>query len=1077
MASSGASSSGAQGSGAAGSGVARESSGARGAAGLSPTVSTGAAASPAAAPRFPIRYPFLHPATVLVDGLPKGGFRRDLVEPLPFQVYPMERVFDPIEQCGEKKVTAVIHVGGVTHAGIPAYVGLDNVLYVGGYQERYGWIQRYCMDDPDGRQKYSVDELTGQRYHNCHDGFCGFMMYKCLDNLLRWNNTSPDPHNQPGPEFRKLMQDLALILQTATDRMVASVMEGGPPRLDLGILCRQGRHRSNALATMIGALLAEAGYTVVIASWDLNPEPYVDGLGKRSQDTRGPCGCREGNCCMLGSRMTPRQRTVWNRDAARVKEEARRLFVTLAWHHIPSRLLNGACAAWYSRDTAEDQGGASGAAGSCPPASAGASLDPGAVPEPGSSDDGASSECMDVLMRKRGLGFLVEQDLPPFYARLVPPAGPGKAGHYGLIWLGPWPLPGPTAMDSFGKKAAGRFHSELWDKSVDMEGESADYWYYRQCRVAPNEGRCLLVLVGAEASMRCYESEATSPTRSVRKSSTGCFHVLVDGTRRDADRESYRTWKVIGHPLFVNASPLYLYEKDPAEASREVVAPVENTRLIRVDTGSASAAAAAEEPPVCEASKQILKFGGIWTSSISEAPPICLPEAGEGLEPLVPAELPGHLQVIYVRPPPGTPAGVARDDVPLRVYGGVPGSVIRVVIPRQHVWQDIAGFTVAAAQDHWQFLGYCPIKAAGDVRLDYEGRPISAHVGNSCRFAFLPEGIMLDGVWKLPVYRFEPMPEINGLSDSEFDDDGEGCRCIKITFPHPGYPILPIVEIDIVVQKDYSVDEVYRGAFEHMHNVYDEAEQPCPVDRVEDIILITREYTIFDSLSPELELGATLWIYWSGCSYTLDKWAEQTQTPALYKALGGPKVVVVTGSTERCCQGAEDMPGHKDPERRALARRRAAQKFGGGEGRSGASSAAGSCPSVSAGAAASSEDPRASNKLSPEPPVAKDPSSYGFAVKKALFETAQTQSVEVQKRPLLELRDVFRALPAGAVRSKCLVFGADVSPTAVKELNVRLTAAEDLEKELRNGTVRQEVRRSRLCTWRAMRCFGLRLSV
>ena len=150
------------------------------------------------------------------------------------------------------------------------------------------------------------------------------------------------------------------------------------------------------------------------------------------------------------------------------------------------------------------------------------------------------------------------------------------------------------------------------------------------------------------------------------------------------------------------------------------------------------------------------------------------------------------------------------------------------------------------------------------------------------------------------------------------------------------------------------------------------------------------------------------------------------------------------------------MPGHKDQERRVLALRRAAEKFGDGEGRSGASGAAGLSPSVSTGAAASSEDPRTSSKLSPEPPEAKDPSSFGFAVKKALFETAQTQSVEVQKKPLLELREVFRALPAGAVRSKRLVFDKDVSPTAVKELNARLTAAEDLEKELQNGTVRQE---------------------
>ena len=104
--------------------------------------------------------------------------------------------------------------------------------------------------------------------------------------------------------------------------------------------------------------------------------------------------------------------------------------------------------------------------------------------------------------------------------------------------------------------------------------------------------------------MRCYDSVEMTPSRSVRKCSTGCFHVLNDTSRRDTDGVSYRSWKMIGHPLFYNADPLYKHEKDPMEISPVVAAPAEDTRLIRVGAGSASAADVIDEPLVCEASAQ-----------------------------------------------------------------------------------------------------------------------------------------------------------------------------------------------------------------------------------------------------------------------------------------------------------------------------------------------------------------------------------------------------------------------------------------------------------------------------------------
>ena len=72
------------------------------------------------------------------DGFPRGGFRKELTEPQPFQVYPTSREFDPWEHCGEERVTVVTPTGGVAHSGIPAYVGLDGVIYAGGLQREFG---------------------------------------------------------------------------------------------------------------------------------------------------------------------------------------------------------------------------------------------------------------------------------------------------------------------------------------------------------------------------------------------------------------------------------------------------------------------------------------------------------------------------------------------------------------------------------------------------------------------------------------------------------------------------------------------------------------------------------------------------------------------------------------------------------------------------------------------------------------------------------------------------------------------------------------------------------------------------
>ena len=119
--------------------------------------------------------------------------------------------------------------------------------------------------------------------------------------------------------------------------------------------------------------------------------------------------------------------------------------------------------------------------------------------------------------------------------------------------------------------------------------------------------------------------------------------------------------------------------------------------------------------------------------------------------------------VVYVRPPPGTPAGIRRPEVPLRVYEGVPGSVIRVQLPRVHTCEEVFHFTLASALGHWESLAYCPISAPEDFRLELQGEPLAAKVGPFCPMTYLEEGVVLDGVWKLPFYIYEAKAELNAV--------------------------------------------------------------------------------------------------------------------------------------------------------------------------------------------------------------------------------------------------------------------------------------------------------------------------
>ena len=189
---------------------------------------------------------------------------------------------------------------------------------------------------PDGgRRGDNIDRTTGQRYHSRHDGFNGFAISSMLDSLVRFGNEASNAYDAPGPEFRRLMQDLAVALETALQQMAEEVSAGGVAKIDVGVLCRQGRRRSNGIASMIGSLLANAGFTVALACWDLYSGEYLDCFGRRKVDERGPCGCRVNNCTSL--EMRTRDRVQWNADARRVGGEARGRFVELAERYIPQQ--------------------------------------------------------------------------------------------------------------------------------------------------------------------------------------------------------------------------------------------------------------------------------------------------------------------------------------------------------------------------------------------------------------------------------------------------------------------------------------------------------------------------------------------------------------------------------------------------------------------------------------------------------------------------------------------------------------------------------------------------------------------
>ena len=212
---------------------------------------------------------------------------------------------------------------------------------------------------------------------------------------------------------------------------------------------------------------------------------------------------------------------------------------------------------------------------------------------------------------------------------------------------------------------------------------------------------------------------------------------------------------------------MHKVERDPDEARSFGRAIASGSVGGAGGAGSASAGAAPDELAPWQQSPSYLKFGETWT----DPPPIAVgPEdaAGEELAAQGENPIPEDQMVLHVRPPPGTPAGLPRKEVPSRVYEGVPGSLIRVQLPRAHTCEDVYQLTLASALSHWSHMGYRPFDTPRELQLEWDGRPIGQLISPFSAVKSLKEGTVLDAVWTLPKYLYEAKDARNADSDSEF---------------------------------------------------------------------------------------------------------------------------------------------------------------------------------------------------------------------------------------------------------------------------------------------------------------------
>ena len=183
-----------------------------------------------------------------------------------------------------RRITIIIHTGGVDNKGIPKWV--LPVIYLGGNPKKGAkrgcgpnWHERYnfrLMNDEDGRGRRSDRcPFTGTRYSRVCEGFNGFLQ----DELVRAAAQGSGGHFGLGATQERLAEDIAWATLAAIDEAMASTACQEPAVGHMGFICRQGRHRSKAWADMVRRYLRSKGFNVYLLDHDADA------------DDRGPCGC------------------------------------------------------------------------------------------------------------------------------------------------------------------------------------------------------------------------------------------------------------------------------------------------------------------------------------------------------------------------------------------------------------------------------------------------------------------------------------------------------------------------------------------------------------------------------------------------------------------------------------------------------------------------------------------------------------------------------------------------------------------------------------------------------------------
>ena len=181
------------------------------------------------------------------------------------------------------RIAIVIHTSG-REAGRGRMDDVDATLYVGPNSQ-------FDFRDPErrnrggGRMEYDHD--SGLLHSRMHDGFCGFMQTA----MMRAAGVEPRRADLDERIAHTTMARFVIHFGEVFDKVVQAAYLRGRQYADsvghLGVMCKIGRHRSNACAYWIYHFLLKHEFQVQLR---------CHAPRKTHLDNRGPCGCLFGRC-------------------------------------------------------------------------------------------------------------------------------------------------------------------------------------------------------------------------------------------------------------------------------------------------------------------------------------------------------------------------------------------------------------------------------------------------------------------------------------------------------------------------------------------------------------------------------------------------------------------------------------------------------------------------------------------------------------------------------------------------------------------------------------------------------------